>query len=94
MPGFVSFDAYTDASGKRVSIIEFESEDTLRAWREHPEHLEAQELGRESFYAEYSLEVCEKRRGTHFQFVDDTSPRSVRPRARARASGSSEAESQ
>ena len=93
MPGFVSFDAYTDASGKRVSIIEFESEDTLRAWRENPEHLDAQQLGRESFYSEYSIEVCEKRRDAHFRFVDDASPRAASPRDRARAAGSSEAES-
>ncbi len=74
MPGFVSFDAYTDASGKRVSIIEFESEETLRAWRDHPEHLEAQRLGREAFYSEYSLEVCEKQRDAHFRFMDNASP--------------------
>jgi len=75
MPGFVSLDDYTDASGKRVAIIEFESEQTLRAWREHPEHQEAQKLGRESFYAEYTLEVCEKRRDSTFRHEGDPSDR-------------------
>lgn len=68
MPGFVSLDSYTDSSGKRVSIIEFASEETLRAWRDHPEHLEAQRLGRERFYSEYSLEVCDRRRESTFRY--------------------------
>ena len=34
------------------------SEETLAAWREHPEHLEAQRLGRERFYEEFELMTC------------------------------------
>jgi heme-degrading monooxygenase HmoA len=44
--------------GERVSIIEFESEEALRAWREHPEHRKAQELGRTVFYADFQIQVC------------------------------------
>jgi hypothetical protein len=32
--------------------------EALRAWREHPEHREAQELGRVAFYAEFQIQVC------------------------------------
>ena len=53
MPGFISFKSFSAEDGERVSIIEFESEETLRAWREHPEHRQAQALGRDSFYSEY-----------------------------------------
>jgi heme-degrading monooxygenase HmoA len=72
MPGFVSFDAYTGEDGERVAIIEFESEETLKAWREHPEHLVAQKLGRSSFYSEYSLQVCERVRSSKFRFGEDS----------------------
>lgn len=58
MPGFVSFKTFTAEDGERVSIIEFESEETLRAWHEHPEHREAQALGRDRFYSEYQIQVC------------------------------------
>ena len=68
MPGFVSFKNFTSDDLERVSIIEFESEATLKAWREHPEHLAAQELGRSSFYSEYSLQICETVRRSQFQF--------------------------
>lgn len=70
-PGFVSIDSYADDSGARVSIVEFESEATLRAWREHPRHLEAQRLGRERFYSEYSITVSSKLREANFHFESD-----------------------
>ena len=40
------------------SIVEFASEETHNAWRGHPEHREAQRLGREKFYSEFSIQVC------------------------------------
>ena len=58
MPGFISFKTFKTEDGERVSIIEFASEETLRAWREHPEHRRAQALGRTEFYAEYRIQVC------------------------------------
>lgn len=58
MPGFVSFKPFRAEDGERVSVIEFASEEALRAWREHPEHRKAQELGRAAFYAEFQIQVC------------------------------------
>ncbi len=66
MPGFISHKIYSAEDGERCSIIEFESPDHLRAWRVHPEHLEAQRLGRERFYSEYSLHVAEPTRESRF----------------------------
>ena len=66
MPGFISYKVYSAEDGERCSIIEFESPDHLRAWRVHPEHLEAQRLGRERFYSEYSLHVAEPTRESRF----------------------------
>ena len=43
---------------KRVSIVEFASQETHQAWREHPGHRVAQELGRSKFYFEYRVQVC------------------------------------
>lgn len=48
-------------------IIEFESPELLQAWREHPEHREAQRLGRERFYEEYTLQVSEPARESRFK---------------------------
>ncbi len=58
MPGFISVKTFGAEDGERVTIAEFESEETMRAWREQPDHREAQKLGRERFYSEYRIQVC------------------------------------
>jgi heme-degrading monooxygenase HmoA len=65
IPGFVSFRHYTSEDGERLTLAEFESHESLRAWREHPEHREAQRLGRERYYSEYHLQICELVRESH-----------------------------
>ena len=66
MPGFVSIKTFTAEDGERVSIVEFESEETMRNWREQPEHRQAQELGRKLFYSEYQIQVCQPIRNYSF----------------------------
>lgn len=58
MPGYLSYKDFTAEDGETVSVIEFESLETLAAWREHPEHKAAQRRGREEFFAEYRIQVC------------------------------------
>jgi heme-degrading monooxygenase HmoA len=58
MPGYLSYKDFVAEDGENVSIIEFESPETLAAWREHPEHKAAQQRGREEFFAEYHIQVC------------------------------------
>jgi heme-degrading monooxygenase HmoA len=58
MPGFISFKTFQAEDGERVSLVEFESEEALQAWQEHPEHRKAQELGRTAFYDEFQIQVC------------------------------------
>ena len=67
MPGFVSFKIFQAADGERLSVIEFESDDAARAWREHPEHRDAQQRGRARFYEEYRIQVCEPIRDYGFR---------------------------
>ena len=57
-PGFISFKHYSSADGDDIAIVKFESEETLDAWRNHPEHLETQRRGREEFYQYYWVQVC------------------------------------
>lgn len=67
MPGFISYKLYAADDGERCSVIEFESAEQLRAWREHPRHSAAQQRGRERYYAQYSLHVCEPDRESRFE---------------------------
>ena len=59
MPGFISIKGFSAEDGEHVSIHEWETPEQLRAWREHPEHRQTQQLGRELFYEEYTLHVCD-----------------------------------
>lgn len=68
MPGFISYKSYTSPDGERVSIHEWESAAELKAWREHPEHRKMQAYGRENFYLEYTIYVCEAPRVSRFKY--------------------------
>ncbi|MBI3804966.1 MAG: antibiotic biosynthesis monooxygenase [Nitrospirae bacterium] len=58
MPGFRSYKDFVAEDGENVSIVEFESIEDVDAWREHPEHREAQRRGRSEFFSEYRIQVC------------------------------------
>ena len=58
-PGILDFKSYSAPDGERVTIAYFESAAAVRAWRDHPEHLEAQRRGRDEFYESFTLEVTE-----------------------------------
>lgn len=67
MPGYISHKGFFADDGERVTIVEFESQEALRAWRMHPEHREAQRHGRDFYYEEYSLQTCEVVREAKFK---------------------------
>ena len=58
MPGYISHKGFAAADGERVTIVEFESEETMRAWSMHPEHVAAKQKGRADFYSEYKIQTC------------------------------------
>lgn len=57
-PGFVDFKTFVAADGERVSLVTFADRASHDAWRAHPEHRAAQELGRRRFYESYDIAVC------------------------------------
>jgi heme-degrading monooxygenase HmoA len=76
MPGYIGHESYRDSeSGRGVTISFFSSMAQLVAWKQVPEHLEAQALGRTSFYAEYEIEVAEIVRHYEWSSFDETRER-------------------
>ena len=67
MPGFVGFKSFRAEDGERLSVIHWESEDTLRAWAEDERHRAAQRLGREKWYRYFQIEVAEVIRAYGFE---------------------------
>jgi heme-degrading monooxygenase HmoA len=72
MPGFVSIKGYAAADGEQLILVEFETEQALSDWREHPEHLIAQGLGRSKYYSEYQIQVCNTVREYSFKLPPKT----------------------
>lgn len=66
MPGFVSYKDFEAADGESLTLVEFESTATLLAWRNHPEHLAVQARGREAFFSDYQISICEPQRAYRF----------------------------
>jgi heme-degrading monooxygenase HmoA len=66
-PGFVSIKDFVAEDDERLALVEFESEAQSRAWGAHAEHRKAQQEGRDVYYAEYSVQVCEVVRESRFQ---------------------------
>jgi heme-degrading monooxygenase HmoA len=58
IPGYVSHKTFVAEDGERATIVEFESEDALRRWRIDPEHIKAKKRGIESFFRDYSFQIC------------------------------------
>ena len=67
MPGYISHKGFFADDGERVTIVEFEQAEGLRAWRTNPEHIAAQKLARQKYYTEYHVQVCTLDRESKFK---------------------------
>jgi hypothetical protein len=50
---------YGESEGRELLVARFGSHEALKLRREQPDHVFAQQLGREQFFAHYRIEVCE-----------------------------------
>ena len=56
--GCLDFTAVTEGD-QEVALSYWPDEASIRAWKQHTDHLVGQRLGRERWYANYSVEVAE-----------------------------------
>lgn len=66
MPGFIDVKAFTADDGERLTVVWWESEETLKQWREAARHRVAQQTGRERWYEYYKMDVAEVVRSKTF----------------------------
>ena len=66
-PGFVDAKTYAAADGEYVTIVHWEDEASLRAWRELPRHREAQQAARARWHDAYHIEVAGVIRSSVFE---------------------------
>ncbi len=71
IPGYISHFSHRDSvSRSGVTIAYFESLEAIKTWRNHPEHLNAQKLGKELFYSWYEIQVVKVDRGYEWSLGD------------------------
>jgi heme-degrading monooxygenase HmoA len=56
-PGFLGIEAAHDAQGFGVTAVYCANETSILAWKANVEHLVAQQLGKERWYAHYEVRV-------------------------------------
>lgn len=66
MPGFLGVESVRGADGFGITVAYFTDLEAVRNWRQHPEHLEAQRLGREKWYESFELRICRVERAYGF----------------------------
>jgi heme-degrading monooxygenase HmoA len=66
IPGYISHKGFVAQDGERVTIVEFASEEGMRAWATHPEHVEAKKDRRKRFFSEYRVQICSVQRDSAF----------------------------
>ena len=71
-PGYVTHKGYGAADGERLTLVWFRDQESLRAWKMLPRHLEAQRRGRERWYQSYEMEVAEIVRTSSFKRAEPT----------------------
>lgn len=59
--GCLDFQAATEGSNE-IALSYWPDERSIDAWRRHPEHVEAQRLGKAIWYSQHSVEIAEIRR--------------------------------
>jgi heme-degrading monooxygenase HmoA len=73
IPGYVAHKGFVAEDGERVTIVEFETEDALQAWRRHPEHGKAKRRGIERFFTAYKFQICDVTRERAWTAKSETS---------------------
>lgn len=64
IPGYIGVESAREEIGITVSY--WESREAIQQWRQHPEHIEAQRLGREKWYSTFKTRVCLVERESEF----------------------------
>jgi heme-degrading monooxygenase HmoA len=59
--GCLEFHAVTEGNHE-IALSYWPDQDKIRAWKQHSDHLIAQELGKNNWYESYSVQVCEVKR--------------------------------
>lgn len=67
--GCIEFTACSEGE-QEIAISYWENAEQIKKWKQDPEHLAAQQLGRNKWYASYSVQIVEVQREYHANLCD------------------------
>jgi heme-degrading monooxygenase HmoA len=67
MPGYLGIESARNAEGFGITVSYWESEEAIKNWRTHAEHIPVQKMGREKFYEWYESRVGKIERAISFK---------------------------
>jgi heme-degrading monooxygenase HmoA len=67
MPGFVDFKSFKAEDGERLSVVWWQDQGTMAAWKDHPRHQVAKRQGKAIWYESYEIEIAEVLRSASFK---------------------------
>ena len=56
--GYLGHESLRQGDGRGLTVSYWRDEAAIRAWREHPEHIEARRRGRDAWYGDWAIRVC------------------------------------
>jgi heme-degrading monooxygenase HmoA len=66
-PGFLAMDSVRGPDGIGITVGYWRDETSIRSWKQHVEHLHAQQQGRERWYRSYQIRVARVERAYGFE---------------------------
>lgn len=64
--GYLGLESSRDANGLGITVSYWESEESIKKWKTNSENVEAQKLGKEKWYSNFSLRIAKVFREYHF----------------------------
>lgn len=64
--GFISIESVRDGN-KGITISYWQDMEAVKKWRQHAEHQLAQKLGKDKWYSQYQVKVCQIQREYQYQ---------------------------
>jgi heme-degrading monooxygenase HmoA len=82
-PGFLGVESVRGPDGFGITVSYWQSEDSIRRWREHAEHQVAQAQGRSRWYARFNLRICKVERAYAYEAPDGRTTPAEAPLSRS-----------
>jgi heme-degrading monooxygenase HmoA len=62
MPGYLGVESVRDAAGVGITVSYWRTEADIRHWKQHAEHVRAQEIGKSTWYSDYAVRIAKVER--------------------------------